>query len=169
LSAGGNYTLSYAGANMRILRRALVVRADSKSRVYGQANPVFTATYSGFASGEGPGVLGGTLVFGTAANSSSPVGSYAIIPSGLNSPNYTISFATGTLTITPAASVTLSMSNMQITGTGDAYVTYTIQASSDLVYWQAIGTAPAGADGVFQYQDPNATNFTARFYRTSLP
>jgi hypothetical protein len=169
LSAGPNYTLSYTGASMRILRRILVVRADNKSRVYGQTNPVFTVSYSGFVNGESSSVLGGALVCNTGANSTSPIGNYAIAPSGLSSANYTINYAIGTLTITPAASVTLSMNNMMLTGTGDANVTYTIQASSDLVHWQAIGAATAGGNGVFQFQDLHVTNFTACFYRTTLP
>jgi len=63
----------------------------------------------------------------------------------------------------------LSPGNIELGGSGDTNVTYTIQTSSDLVNWQSIGTATSGGSGVFQFQDSNATNSTAGFYRTSLP
>lgn len=175
LSAGSNYTNTYQGANLRILRRFLLVQANNASRSYGQTNPVFTVTYTGFATGDGPNSLSGTLVFTTAATPTSTPGTYSISPSGLGSPNYSINFANGTLTITPPVGVTitsitpLSPGNIELGGSGGTNVTYTIQTSSDLVHWQSIGTATSGGSGVFQFQDSNATNSTAGFYRTSLP
>jgi hypothetical protein len=44
-------------------------------------------------------VLGGALTFNTTATTGSPVGSYPIVPSGLTSPNYNITFVNGTLSI----------------------------------------------------------------------
>ncbi len=175
LSAGNNYTLSYVGANFRILRRTLLIRAENKSRIYGQSNPVFTATYNGFASGDGLGSLAGTLIFNTPATPASPVGNYAIVPSGLSSPNYTINYGFGTLSILAPAVVNftsivqLPSHTVQITGTGDSNVLYSIQGSSDLVHWQNIGAAATGGSGVFQFDDSSATNFSSRFYRIVLP
>jgi hypothetical protein len=80
----------------------LTVTANDATRAFGQANPAFTARYSGFVNGDGPGSLGGTLSFSTAATADSPPGSYAITPGGLTSANYSITFASGTLTVTPA-------------------------------------------------------------------
>src|SRR5205807_1367131 len=62
-------------------------------------NPTFTATYSGFVNFEGQGVLGGQLAFTTTATAASPVGAYAVTPSGLTATNYTISFVGGTLRV----------------------------------------------------------------------
>jgi hypothetical protein len=175
LGAGSNYTITYQGANLRILRRSLLVLANNASRSYGQTNPVFTVTYTGFATGDGPSSLSGTLVFTTSATPASSTGTYPIAPSGLSSPNYSINFANGTLTITPPVGVRitsitpLSPGNIELGGNGDTNVTYTIQTSPDLVHWQSIGTATSGGSGLFQFQDSNATNSTARFYRTSLP
>ena len=42
------------------------------------------------------------LSFITVATTASPVGVYAITPSGLSSSNYTITFATGNFTVTPS-------------------------------------------------------------------
>ena len=175
LGAGSNYTNTYQGANLRILQRYLLVLANNASRSYGQTNPVFTVTYTGFATGDGPSSLSGTLVFTTSATPASSTGTYSIAPSGLSSHNYSINFANGTLTITPPVGVRitsitpLSPGNIELGGNGDTNVTYTIQTSPDLVHWQSIGTATSGGSGLFQFQDSNATNSTALFYRTSLP
>src|SRR5262249_31243830 len=102
LTAGADYALTYAGASLTITPRALTVPPDNKPRVYGSANPTFTASYAGFAPGEGAGNLGGSLAFGTTATPSSAPGAYPIALSGLTSGNYAISFVSGTLTVTQA-------------------------------------------------------------------
>jgi hypothetical protein len=66
----------------------------------GQSIATFTATYSGFASGEGAGNLTGLLTFTTPATASSVPGSYAITPSGQSSINYAISYIDGAITLT---------------------------------------------------------------------
>jgi hypothetical protein len=98
-----NYTINYVDGTLSILPAALLVQADNKSRAYGQANPAFTATVSGFVNGENSIVLGGALAFNTTAETNSPVGTYTIEVSGLLSTNYSITFSNGTLTITPFA------------------------------------------------------------------
>jgi hypothetical protein len=55
-------------------------------------------------------------------------------------------------------------SGLQLMFTGEPAVTYIIQASSDLKVWTSL-TNEFTASGVFQYSDPQATNFTLRFYR----
>jgi len=60
------------------------------------------------------------------------------------------------------------MNQALITGTGTAGVIYMIQASSDLINWQSIGTATAGANGVFSFEDSNIASFNSRFYRVVL-
>ncbi|PXY38655.1 hypothetical protein DMB65_21850, partial [Flavobacterium cheongpyeongense] len=45
LSAGSNYTISYAGANFTITAKPITVTADaSQTKVYGTVNPVYTYT-----------------------------------------------------------------------------------------------------------------------------
>jgi hypothetical protein len=80
----------------------LLVTANNTTRLYGAANPTFTASYAGFVNGDDETDLTGTLLFTTSAQATSPVGTYPITPSGLSAANYAISFANGTLTVTPA-------------------------------------------------------------------
>jgi hypothetical protein len=84
----------------------LTVAAFDSAKVYGQANPAFSVSYSGFVNGDDPGSLGGTLNLSTVATAANPIGAYAITPGGLTSRNYTITFASGTLTV---ASATLTV------------------------------------------------------------
>ena len=108
--AATNYTLTQpAGLTAGITAAPLTVTANSTNRVYGAANPVFTAGYSGFVNGETAAVVSGTPGFSTTATSASPVNTYAITPSlgGLTAANYSFTtFVNGTLTITSAASST---------------------------------------------------------------
>jgi filamentous hemagglutinin family protein len=75
-----------------------VVAADAEV-TEGQPLPAFGAAYTGFVLDEGPEVLAGVLAVTTPATSASPPGTYPLIPDGVASPNYAISFVPGTLTV----------------------------------------------------------------------
>ena len=47
--------------------------------------------------------MNGSLTFNTPATSSSPAGSYSVVPGGLSAGNYAITYVDGTLTVTPPA------------------------------------------------------------------
>src|SRR5262249_14307771 len=101
--SAANYTITYVDGTLSVLPTPLLVQAQDKSRAYGQTNPVFTASISGFVNAEDASVLGGALAFNTTADTNSPVGTYPIEVSGLVSTNYSITFSNGTLTVTPFA------------------------------------------------------------------
>ena len=111
----------------------LTVTANNASKGYGSANPVFTAGYSGFVNGDTPSNLGGTLTFTTTATTSSPVGSYPITPGGLTSPNYTITFVAGTLTIGQAVYVLKASdsSTLSLSGNASLNVSGLLQVNSN--------------------------------------
>ncbi|HNQ87231.1 MAG TPA: PA14 domain-containing protein [Verrucomicrobiota bacterium] len=48
-------------------------------------------------------------------------------------------------------------------------VTYAIEASADLDSWVKLGEAPAGANGLFEWLDPDASSVPIRFYRSCQP
>ena len=102
LGAGSDYTIAFFGKTLSITPAPLTVTANSATRVYGQQNPAFTVTYAGLTNGDLPSSLGGSLHFSTAATASSPVNTYSVVPGGLTSLNYAITFAGAKLVVTPA-------------------------------------------------------------------
>src|SRR5262249_45438762 len=68
-SFGGQPGISGSTANLTqtVTPAPLTVRADDKSRGYGQPNPTLTASYTGFVLGQGAEVLTGTLTLSTTA------------------------------------------------------------------------------------------------------
>ncbi len=112
-SARGTYTITAAGATatnyditlvngtLTVTRAPLVITVADKTRVYGSANPAFTASYSGFVNGDNSSVVTG-LTLASSATAASDVGSYAITASGATASNYIISFVNGTLNVTKA-------------------------------------------------------------------
>ncbi|HEX4604006.1 MAG TPA: MBG domain-containing protein [Candidatus Angelobacter sp.] len=95
----GNYTVTVVNGTLTINPAPLTITANDKTKILNAPNPAFTASYSGFVLGEGPGVLGGTLSCTTTAVTTSPVGGYPITCSGQTSTNYAITYVAGTLHI----------------------------------------------------------------------
>ena len=90
------------------------VQASSATMVYGSTPPAITPTVTGLVNGEGVSVFGSGLHCGTAAAATSNVGSYASACSGASDPNYTVTYASGTVTVTPAVlTVTANNQTMQ--------------------------------------------------------
>ena len=125
--ASGNYSFSFVNGTLTITKAVLTVTADDESRVYGDANPTFTATITGFQNGETLATSGVTGVpsLTTTATATSPVGSYTITAAlgTLASDNYSFSFVNGTLTVTKAVLTVTAEDESRIYG--DANPTFT--------------------------------------------
>jgi len=122
-----DYTTASQSTTIAVTGAVLTITANNATRVYGTANPAFTGSVTGQQNSDTF-----TESFTTAATISSPVSSYAIVPSvtGANLADYTQSIADGTLIITKAGStITLGASSGSITP-GQS-VTLTAQVSSD--------------------------------------
>jgi hypothetical protein len=140
-----NYAITYTPGTLSVSKAALSVTADAKSKVYSAADPTFTVTYSGFVNAETAAVLGGTLAFSRAPGEN--VGSYLITPSGLTSANYTITFNTGSLSITPAALTVTANAKNKTYGT-----TLTLNGAADftsigVLNGETIGSVTLAASG----------------------
>lgn len=81
----------------------LTVKVNDASRIYGDNNPAFSITYSGFINGENESVITTEPTITTTATASSNVGTYPISISGGSAKNYTFKYEQGTLTINKAA------------------------------------------------------------------
>ena len=123
VAGNGNLYVADNARGVRVVRPSLpigvtpatlTVTPNTASRFYGGSDPTPTATITGFQNGETPttsGVSGSPILTSTDI-ATSPVGTYPITASlgTLAANNYTFTFASGTLNITPAsltASVTI--------------------------------------------------------------
>jgi hypothetical protein len=142
-SGDGNFTASSSNSIAETVNKgSLTVTVANATRVYGAADPTFTSTIAGAASGDTF-----TVTYSTSDTAASPVGSYPISATvtGTNLANYNLSVVPGTLTITPApltvtansVSRVYDSANPTFTGTvsgalnGDSFtLTYTTTATT---------------------------------------
>jgi hypothetical protein len=125
-NASGSVTTN--AASVRVDPAYLRVIANDKSMPYGAALPTLDATYGDatygavFRRGDTVSSLGGTLTCTTTATSASPPGDYPITCGGNTSPNYTITYIAGTLTVFPATqTITMTTTAPTHAVVGDTY------------------------------------------------
>ena len=103
-AADPDYTITYVPGSLTVTPATLTVTADDQTRVYGAADPLLTASFSGFVNGETLATSGisGVPSLTAGDTAASPVGSYAIVAAQgtLAAEDYTFSFVNGTLTVT---------------------------------------------------------------------
>ena len=80
----------------------LTAKVSDVSRLYGDANPQFSSTYSGFVNNEDVSVLTSQGSYTTTATAKSDVGTYSIKQTGATAQNYVFEYEEGTLTINKA-------------------------------------------------------------------
>src|SRR3569623_844946 len=79
--SAANYSISYLDGTLSITPYALSVTVDNATRVYGEANPVFTGTVTGARAEDNISVS-----YSTGATETSPVGNSYAISAVLNPP-----------------------------------------------------------------------------------
>jgi len=113
-------------ATITVSQHNLTITANPKTITYGDAPANDGVTYSGFLGTDNASSLTGTLTYtyNTLANSSgaayaagSDIGTYKIIPAGLSSDNYTITFVAGDLTVEKKA-LTITANDQTIAHSG---------------------------------------------------
>ncbi len=152
LSLNGNYALTFAGADLTVIPRALTVTADSLNRIYGDANPALTYALGGLGLVNGD-TLSGALA--TGATPTSNVGAYGVTQGTLAaSSNYALNFANGTLTIDPRSITIAADGASRVYGDADPAFTYSLGGSGlvngDLLTG-ALGSSATTASGVGTY------------------
>jgi len=111
-----NYKPTVVPGTLTVSKATLNVTANGATRVYGAANPTFTAAFSGFVNGDTAAkALTGSPALTTTATAKSPVANYPITPAAgtLAAANYTFKFVAGTLTVTKA-SLTVTAANASV-------------------------------------------------------
>lgn len=107
------------------LRPASVTPANN-SKVYGATDPTLTGTLTGFIAGDG-------ITATYTRTSGENVGSYVIsatLAPAAKLVNYSITYNTGTFTITPRPITVTADNKSKVYGTSDPVLTYTITAGS---------------------------------------
>ncbi len=128
-----NYQLSISSATTTadITRVPLTVQANHDARFVTQSDSAGYAgvTYFGLVGGETSGVLSGTLNMARSNSGTNSVGIYnnVLVPSGLTSSNYSITFGSGTYTIVPADQLQVRVTN--VTTTYGSTPTYSIASA----------------------------------------
>lgn len=112
-----NYNDSYVNGTLTIKKAALTIKADDKSKEYGEANPELTCTYSGFVKEETNAVLTTQPTLGTSATAASGAGTYDITITGAEADNYTFTYVDGKLTISQLIA-SLDWSNTELAYNG---------------------------------------------------
>ncbi|TDN83870.1 hypothetical protein DET49_12070 [Salegentibacter sp. 24] len=123
LDAGRNYIIDYKGTEFSILKKTLSITVDdNQSKVYGDADPVFSYTVSGFENGDSLPVLSGTLD----REPGEDIGTYAIGKGSLKAGNnYSISFNSSDFEITKASlQIIANVGQSKIYGESDPLFTY---------------------------------------------
>jgi gliding motility-associated-like protein len=131
-NGGNNYSINYINNTTGVITAAMLsYTATPASKVYGTVNPAFAGTVTGFLGGDTQvSATTGTSSFVTTANTTSPVGSYAVNGTGLSAANYvfTQALANNTaLTIGKASLNVIAISTSKVYGSANPAlaVTYT--------------------------------------------
>lgn len=151
-SSSQGYVLTLVPGTLAVDPAPLTVTASDARRTYGAADPSFTGSITGFVAGDDAGLLGGALAFAAAATASSPVGSYAITPSGLTVPggNYAITYVPGSLAVDPAPLAVTALDASRRVGDPDP-------------------AFAARYDGFVLGEDPGALGGSLRFLTAAAP
>jgi hypothetical protein len=110
------FALAAGAPSFAITPAALSVKANIDAKFVTQTDAVNfnSVSYTGFVNGETPAVLGGALAITRTNAAQNNAGTYAgvLMPAGLTSSNYTISYQAGDYVIVPAGQLLIRVSNV---------------------------------------------------------
>jgi hypothetical protein len=169
-----NYSVTITNGTLTVTPAGLTVAANNASRAYGAANPTFTGTITGIQNGDSI-----TATYATTATSSSPVGTYPIVPTLVDPnhklSNYNVTVNDGTLTITTTTAPTIlsivpvAKTNMIITWTSVSNSVYRVQYKADLASTNWISLTPdVTATGSTASYTDHPAGAPQRYYRILL-
>ena len=96
------FTVKTENGSLKITPKAVTVTADSIGKTYGEKDPELTAKVSGTLGND-------TVRYTLSREKGEAVGTYTITPTGeANQGNYTVTYETGTFTISKSGSLTLT-------------------------------------------------------------
>ena len=97
-----NYDVTkYNPGTITVNKRDLTAKANNCERLYGEENPQFVISYSGFVNGDTENTLTKKSVAECNATKASNVGTYSIVVTGGEAENYSFVYQDGSLKINP--------------------------------------------------------------------
>jgi sugar lactone lactonase YvrE len=160
-ASGTAYSLSTTVSGMAsnalsvtVNKAPLTVTAASSSRIFDQANPAFTVSYSGLANGDTTSsVFTAAPTSTTTATRVSPAGSYTLTAnagtlSTAGASNYNVTYVNGTLTVSGSAPQTILFPQVPNFTQGNSYTLTGVSTSGlPLSYTVTNGTGSATVSG----------------------
>jgi uncharacterized repeat protein (TIGR03803 family) len=146
--AGGidnNYLISLVNGTLTVTQAPLTATADPKSKIYGDANPTFTITYTGFKGTDNSSVIDTQPSSSTTATTTSNVGTYTITLTGGTDNNYSLSLVNGTLTITKASLTANADAKTKVYGDVNPTLTITYSGFKGTDSFIVIDTQPSSS------------------------
>ena len=120
--------LKTVGAKLTINQAPVTVTAKSYTIVETDALPSYEATYNGFKNGQDASVLTTQPTLTCNVPADKTPGSYDINVSGAAAKNYSFNYVKGTLTITPAPTITIkAVAKTMVYGDAVPELTYTVE------------------------------------------
>jgi gliding motility-associated-like protein len=119
-----NYKLTFQGGYFEIDRAPLTLTIDNKTKVATKPNPALTYSVTGYKNGDTEATaFTSAIQLTTDATISSAAGDYNIyVNGGVYAPNYNVTTAGGTLTVTPASTInTLASATLNGGGFNEAF------------------------------------------------
>jgi hypothetical protein len=120
-AVNANYNISYVAGNLAIATVPLTIKADDKTKIYGDADPALTFVATGLVNGDGNSVITGALKRLAGEN----VGNFTINQNTLSAGNnYIITYTAGNFAITPATLTITANPQTKVYGTADPALTF---------------------------------------------
>jgi hypothetical protein len=139
-----DYTVSYVAGSLGVTSAPLTITANNQSKVYGAALPALTASFTGFVNGDTSASLTTLPTLSTTATAASHVAGspYTTTASGAVDSNYSISYATGLLTVTSAPLTIVASDVTWVAGAAHVAVTSSFSGFVNGDTSAALTTAP---------------------------
>ena len=170
-AGGGEIYLDAApvARSLEITPAGLDIRADDRSKTYGDPDPELTATLVGLKNGDTADDIGGLVLTGPPGDSDA--GTYDIVASGASNPNYEIHYDPGKLQILPAPLTVTPDDRERVYG--DPVPAYTADldglvngdTAADITGLELTGPPPGAHVGTYAIHAGSATNrnYTYRY------
>ena len=137
----GTYPAASVTKTLTVNKASLSIKVNDTTKTQGQANPLFTFTYTGFVLGDTAATLTTLPAVATSATINSAPGNYIIAPEGAVALNYNITYIGGSLTIFPSGGNGQQSFNAYLSNSTTLTVSvFSVQAAlGDIIIYDVLG------------------------------